>query len=477
MSKNAFLIWADRGPMMKEIISKLESNSYQVVYWVGLAGGEKDFTSGVFHEHFSAWTGMPALGVDPGEFPPPGKDLIEKMYKTESVILTMMNKKFDTLCVDERRHIYYSMLGYWHGVIKEYKPEVIIFPAFPHTVYNYIIFSLAKLLGIKTIMFDNPWVANRLILYNDVFLGSRKLKQELEKNKGKNFALADLSLEVREYYEKQIDKNRDVTPIYTKKFKETTMGFKNDVRRLWKLSKNTLKDGTFFRRLIHFISKIGKENLKTEYESVQSFFDAGKNYVYVPLCYQPEATSSPLGDMFVDQILMVEILSAALPKDWVIYVKEHPAQWYARSRMSYSSNRYAGYYRRMAGIKNVKIAPFGTDSYQLIEGARAVAVVTGTVGWEAMLRGKPALAFGYPWYRDCEALFKVYNVESAKEVFLKIIDGYKVSGQDIINYLKSFDAATFRGYLETVSGVDPGVGKEENVENLIKAILVELNRE
>ena len=34
---------------------------------------------------------------------------------------------------------------------------------------------------------------------------------------------------------------------------------------------------------------------------------------------------------------------------------------------------------------------------KLIDKCKAVATITGTSGWEALIRGKPVLHFGYPW--------------------------------------------------------------------------------
>ncbi|MDP2946803.1 MAG: capsule biosynthesis protein, partial [Nanoarchaeota archaeon] len=94
--------------------------------------------------------------------------------------------------------------------------------------------------------------------------------------------------------------------------------------------------------LIQYIANKFKQNLKKEYNSVQTKPDFDKKFIYVPLNLQPECSTSPQGNIFVDQILMIETLSASLPSDWIIYVKEHPIQWLRRG-LNFFYYLYQGY--------------------------------------------------------------------------------------------------------------------------------------
>ncbi|HEY4521712.1 MAG TPA: hypothetical protein VJH05_01065 [Candidatus Paceibacterota bacterium] len=439
-----FLIWAAEYKEIEYLMRKLKNGGHEIAYWVGtsVAGGEENLKNTVFHNHYSAWVGNPAEGIDINDFPPPGKELIERMYKTESTILTMMNKKFNNLCVDERRHIYYQMLRYWQGVLKKYQPDAIVFSVTPHTVYDFVIFKIAQMLNIKTIMFAETGILNRCFMYEDWQNGSDRIRERIRANSGKNFSVEDLSQDLREFYLNKIDPSIDSIPWYMEYQKKKFSG-KNFYIRKFKALFGSIKDGTIFKKLPSYFAKI-KENLKKEYEKLQSSPDLKQKFIYIPLNYQPERTSCPEGDMFADQILMVEIVAASLPKEWVIYVKEHPSQWWMRSGTNYSSTRYKGYYERLARIPGVILVPIHTKSSELIEKCQAVATVTGTAGWEALFRLKPALVFGYPWYRDCGEVFMARNVEACKEAFNKIEQGYKVDRQKIVNFLKSFDESAVK---------------------------------
>lgn len=470
-----FLIWADYFHGVEYLISELEKRSYEVVYWVGLADGHENKFKGIFHEHYAAWAGSPAKGVDLSEFLPPNKELIKKFHETESTILTMMNKRFGHMCVDERKHMYYNILQYWHGVIKKYKPDMIIFPTLPHTVYNYIIYAIAKIFNINMVMFENSEVSDDILLYHDWKDGCMALQKRIRENKGKKISIENLSPGLQNYYYKQVDPKIDSTPFYIKYQKKRDSGF-GLFKKRFNIAVNSIKNGTIFRKILLFFAKQFKPNLKKEYLKLQVEPNFEKKFVYVPLHYQPERTSSPQGDIFVDQILMIETIAASLPDDWIIYVKEHPSQWWLKTGINYSSCRYPGYYGRIARLKNVFLVPIFTNTYDLINKSQVVITLTGTACWEALMRSKPVIMFGYPWYRDCPALFMVDSMESCREALKKIKEGFKVDHQDIITFLKSLDEVAIKGYFEVAIDKSSKITIEQSRRNIAQAIIAEVEK-
>lgn len=468
-----FLIWAGHYNELKHLIMALQKKGHKIIYWVGLGNGEGKIPGAIFHNHFAAWDGLPAPGQDIQEFPPPSRELVKRYSRLESLALTMMNKHYDGYCVDDRKHTYYNMLQYWHGIMKKHKPEVIIFPVIPHSVYNYIIYQLARDWGIKTMMFDNPELPDNLLFYTDWQEGDISLQKAIQDNQGKNFSLTDLSHDLQEYYKPHIENQPEASPALAVYLRKRFTGF-NKVKRKIEVIAICFKNGILLKRTVNYLIKQFKPNLKKEYRTIQTEPDFSKSFVYVPLHFQPERTICPQGDVFVDQILMVETISSALPRNWLVYVKEHPVQWWLRCGINYSCNRYPGYYRRLAKIKNVRLLPVDTDSFTLINKSQAVATVTGTAGWEAMLRRKPAIIFGYPWYRDCPGLLRVDSADGCREAFKKIIEGFRPDHQQIINYLKCVDNVAIKGFVAPPIERTPPLSFQQSMANMTKKILAKL---
>ena len=97
-------------------------------------------------------------------------------------------------------------------------------------------------------------------------------------------------------------------------------------------------------------------------------------------------STSSLGGKYCDQALLIEDLARDLPDAWKIFVKENPRQGaYARGPM---------FFHRLNRIPNLEIMPSNADTHALSNNAQFVASVAGTVGWEAIRQGTPAMVFG-----------------------------------------------------------------------------------
>lgn len=122
-------------------------------------------------------------------------------------------------------------------------------------------------------------------------------------------------------------------------------------------------------------------------------------YVYFPLHLQPEMTTDILGGIFADQLSALETLREIVPETTAIYVKENPKQM---GRL-----RGSAFFKRLAGIPNIKLLSRNTPSFDLIEHSTAVATISGTAGWEALRHGKPAIAFGDAFWNRMPGAFRI----------------------------------------------------------------------
>ena len=146
-----------------------------------------------------------------------------------------------------------------------------------------------------------------------------------------------------------------------------------------------------------------------------------QKYIYYPLHISPEYSTQIQGTMWLDQCHLVELLAKSIPFDWKVLVKEHPGTLVARVRP-------LSFYRRLRKIPNVCIAPIDADMHQLISNAEMVAVITGTAGWEAILRGKPVITFASNMWDVLSLSRKCTNIETlSRDIYDEICRTKQIS--------------------------------------------------
>jgi len=115
----------------------------------------------------------------------------------------------------------------------------------------------------------------------------------------------------------------------------------------------------------------------------------GRPFVYFPLHDTEDYKIRHVLPQFADQAPVVEHLAHALPAGYDLVIKEHP--------QSIGQNPL-GLLRRLGRRRNVRLVHPRTSTHQLLQDAAAVAVISSTVGLEALLYGKPVLTLGRPFY-------------------------------------------------------------------------------
>lgn len=463
--------WPLDNDAYRDVLLLLEQAGHEITYLAG-SGSQREvakrFPRAILHEHERAFNGEPANGAS--EFlVPPSASLIRAMSEVELLVLSMMNKHFDWMTIDERKQVYYNILGYWHAVLSHEKPGALIFTAVPHSVYDYVAYELAQRLGIRTIMFDNTTIDDRYLYLTDFRKGSEAVRSALFRLANARVTPADLALDIRTYYERSRDSSIRYVPPYVVEDSEK-YSFINVLKLRRNLVSRSIKDGSFLRKIFFFLVKAFGAHIKKEYQSVAQPPDLSQPFVYVPLGYQPECTTSPQGDIFVVQTLMLETLSAALPKGWRIYVKEHPSQWGPKG-LNFSSSRYQGYYRRLARIPGVMVVPVTTQSSDLIRDSKAIVTVSGTAGFEALLRQKPVIIFGHPWYQDAPALLRADSIPTCRQCFEKIIRGMEILEEENLRFLKALEEGTVHGHFQAYSKRHSQVTSQESAKAIGKIIL------
>ena len=439
-------------PEQLDVARALKKN-HQIQYWVRMtrhfAIDEAEFPGTVFHEYLDALKGVPPRQIDLYSYEPWSAHEIAEYTETESEFMTMADKLYPDWSVNRRKELYYDLLRYWRGVLDEHMPDAIIFLSVPHEMYNFVLYRMAQRRSIRTIIIDDTVMdAERYAVIEDYTQGHPALRRT--ENSSVHVSLDDLSPFMRAYYERHAIDCNPLPPLM-KSFNKTH----SPVRNAWRLMRVSLafiRDGSFFERAVKKIIKMFKPDMRDEYRANQHGADLEKSFVYFPLQYQPELTTSPLGGIYVDQLLAIKTAAAALPNGWDIYVKEHPAQIGVHGGNT-TPARYSGFYRAIAQIPRVHVIPIHTNTFELIDKARATVTMTGTAAWESILRGKPAIVFGYPWFQYASGILRVKSTVECRQAFEKIASGFKPEISKISHYLSVLDTVSHRGSLYTEKGI------------------------
>jgi len=208
--------------------------------------------------------------------------------------------------------------------------------------------------------------------------------------------------------------------------------------------------------------------LKKHYLKFLVIPDFGKPYILLPLHYQPEMTSNPSGDIFVDQILCVEVLLKNTPKDYYLYIKEHRSQFYSFSEGH--TSRIKEFYDDLAKYPRVRLISENYDQFELIKNAKAVATITGTTGWEAMVLGKPVICFGLSWYEKYQGVLRITDEKSALGIN-DFIENFKFDERDLLCYLNAVQKKTVKAYFYRGLKERMNMSEEECVGNLVESVL------
>lgn len=112
-------------------------------------------------------------------------------------------------------------------------------------------------------------------------------------------------------------------------------------------------------------------------------------YAFYPLHAEPEVALSIHGKPYQNQIETVRNLARSLPVGMTLLVKEHPRC------IGYHSH---GYYEKLLRIPGVRLADPSIEARVMVEKAELVAAVWSFVGFEAVVRRRPAILLGTPTF-------------------------------------------------------------------------------
>ncbi len=388
------------------------------------------------------------------------KQIILQYLKYEKQALKMMDRMDFTgysFNYSQRIQLYYNILEFIINYMNNMNPEKIIFGETPHSVFTYIIYAVAieKKINIirvsPTHLFANTFLTSSLMSTQQYIID--------EYNKVKNMKI--LNHEVEEYYNNLKNRSNSAIPYYMIKirqenkfgnikriiisfFKAIKYFFRIDPREgYFKYKENSIRDkiSNRYYAISFFKAEIFKIKLNKEYQKyvikTKMEYRLNDKFIYFPLQYQPEKSTSPEGDFFVDQYLAISMLAKFSKGKYKVFIKEHISQF--SSRLYGRQGRVVDFYRELSLLPHIVFVDLDEESLELIEKSIAVSTITGTAGFEALMKGKPSIIFGLPWYKDCDGVFNIKDQSDLTKALNLILEEYKVD----VNKVKYFLQAIF----------------------------------
>lgn len=503
-----------------DVARKLEMNLGVIpVYWIGdiqstsvSSKDEEDiktvYPDIIFQKYFDAWKGVFPTQIEKKALSTyVDIDFLRMFSSQELQAISMMDRQdYDrhSFIFMERERYYYNLVKKWLACFDLYKPDVVISAVNPHRVFDYVLYLVCRYKKIKFISFQFSMEAGRvfpIVNFSDPGALSKILDEDYQSILNQKIDISQLPEDIRRNYEKLSSDYRIARPTYMAVHDIDDVKNKNMLflfRRFMKSHKslgifNIFKEGqtlTIYKNVncsleqsrfsIYEWYKMRRRTFEYNnflfnyYCSHTSDIDLNVSYIVFFLHYQPEETTSPNGDIFANQSLCIETLLKNTPEKVMIYVKEHPNQF--MSHMQGFTKRIKEFYDDLLLNPRVKLVPFDIESFSLISNALAVSTVTGTVGWEAAVRKKPVIIFGFIWYERMKGVLRVFDDISASKIY-DFISNYEYNESAILSYLYIFSKHSILAYHYQSYKEITGYTHTDSVDNIYKSLAMLIKNE
>ena len=222
---------------------------------------------------------------------------------------------------------------------------------------------------------------NRMFWTSDLYLQPDSLESYYNKNKNKVFKKINIELPYQSYMTfRKLE-------VHTFKFIATLkFSFIQILRRFYGIYRGYRKAKNIYAYdEFKYIWRKRKDfNNLRKTSNINNKSLKNIKYIYFPLIAEPEVALHGIAQDFFFQLSAINMLSRDLPSNYRIIVKEHLLAIGRRPR---------DFYRQILDLKNVMMADPLDLGLPYIKNAQAVACITGTAAWEAVVMGIPVISF------------------------------------------------------------------------------------
>jgi len=208
-----------------------------------------------------------------------------------------------------------------------------------------------------------------------------------------------------------------------------------------------------------------REQLNSSQYDIAEVETLPRQFIYYPLQYSPESSINTPAPYFLDQVRAIDALRFAMPSDYVLVVKEHPAC---------VEMRPIKFIRRIRNLAGVIVIRASVPSMEIIKRAALTVTVTGTAALEAFLLGRPAIALGpgiSAW-----AIGGIAGMANLRVDVLNAINN-PVSDEFCINQIAKLLSVRYPFLFTTPHQPGEPMLRLQNMQRFLSALLDHLERE
>lgn len=215
-----------------------------------------------------------------------------------------------------------------------------------------------------------------------------------------------------------------------------------DIFRVKKNSNITIRSKSRVEAYCIVIQRI--RNLLSMRINKNKFFSSGIpadcEYVIYPLHYEPESSTMVRAFHFSDQLSTIRMISKALPLDVILVVKEHSGN---------KGYRKPFFYKELSYMPNIVLLSPEFDVSEIVKKCLCVVTLTGRMGWEAIVNGKPVIALGDSFWSSMNSVYKVRSIdqiiESIWDVYSKKDEIVEWNDSEIDAFAAAYIECTYPG--------------------------------
>lgn len=329
----------------------------------------------------------------------------------------------------KRYEVTYSLIKSAIETCAIQNPDVVVFSYEPHMLPMYIFKKVSEALGIKTCtMTIAPFYWK---LSFEMVNGGNAETQRILLKKMDNEASNE---SVQRFINEKKSDYSVAKPFYEKR----NLGFSAAKQLIYRLKVNGWKP---HKLILGQIARTKYRKFSIERSQLQ-----GVKYICVFLQLQPEQTTLPDGGLFVHHLFVIQMLYSAVSELGIsLVIREHPATFEFDTNLKW---RPSDFYDSIKNIgSNIYFDDINVEPYSLIKNSIAISAITGTVLLEALLQGRPAIAFGkHPLKGYAGAAFVDKfsdEVELREQIAKAIIESSQSIIADVESYLHKAYLTTF----------------------------------